>query len=87
LPRAGAASVWTTLGSFVPDKVTDPLFARSSLASLLTSALELAKQGKVEIRQDENFRPIYLRAVERDPVITEDKSKQDGDVNQNDTVN
>lgn len=66
LPRAGVASVWTTLGSFVPERVTDPLFARSSIASLLTSALELAKQGKVEIRQDDTFRPIYLRAVERE---------------------
>ena len=71
LPRAGTSSVWTTLNSFVPEKITDPLFARSSIASLLTSALELAKQGKVEIRQDENYRPIYLRAVEREPVITE----------------
>ncbi|HNS45333.1 MAG TPA: hypothetical protein PKH37_08910 [Alphaproteobacteria bacterium] len=71
LPKAGASSVWTTLTSFVPEKITDPLFARSSIASLLTSALELAKQGKVEIRQDDNFRPIYLRAVEREPVITE----------------
>jgi segregation and condensation protein A len=67
LPRAGVASVWTTLSSFVPERVTDPLFARSSIASLLTSALELAKQGKIELRQDESFRPIYLRAVEREP--------------------
>ena len=55
-------------------KLPDPLFAKSSIASLLTSALELAKQGKVEIRQDDTFRPIYLRAVERDPVITEGNS-------------
>ncbi len=71
LPRAGTASVWTTLHSFVPEQIKDPLFARSSIASLLTSALELAKQGKVEIRQDDTFRPIYLRAVEREPVVTE----------------
>ncbi|MDY0030127.1 MAG: ScpA family protein [Pseudobdellovibrionaceae bacterium] len=71
LPRAGNASVWTTLKSFIPEKISDPLFAKSSIASLLTSALELAKQGKVEIRQDDTFRPIYLRAVERDPVVTD----------------
>ncbi len=68
LPRAGVASIWTSLSSFVPEKIVDPLFARSSLASLLTSALELAKQGKIEIRQDDHFRPIYLRAVERVPL-------------------
>lgn len=71
LPKSGTASVWTTLTSFVPDKITDRLYARSSLASLLTSALELAKQGKVELRQDDNFRPIYLRAVEREPLTQE----------------
>lgn len=70
LPRAGVASVWTTLSSFVPERVTDPLFARSSIASLLTSALELAKQGKIELRQDDAFRPIYLRAVEREEIKT-----------------
>jgi segregation and condensation protein A len=75
LPRAGVASVWTTLTSFVPERVTDPLFARSSIASLLTSALELAKQGKVEIRQDDTFRPIYLRAVERDPLLEATEGK------------
>ncbi|MDD3021482.1 MAG: ScpA family protein [Alphaproteobacteria bacterium] len=75
LPRAGSASVWTTLHSFVPEQIKDPLFARSSIASLLTSALELAKQGKVEIRQDDTFRPIYLRAVERDPVITDNPTQ------------
>lgn len=68
LPRSGVASVWTTLSSFVPERITDPLFAKSSIASLLTSALELAKQGKVELRQDDTFRPIYLRAVEREPL-------------------
>ena len=87
LPRAGVASVWTTLGSFVPENVSNPLFARSSIASLLTSALELAKQGKVEIRQDDTFRPIYLRAVERDPVITDNQTSEQEKVEENVTVN
>ena len=82
LPRAGIASVWTTLNSFVPERVTDPLFARSSIASLLTSALELAKQGKVEIRQDDTFRPIYLRAVERDPLDSQPVHESSADTKQ-----
>lgn len=91
LPRAGVASVWTTLTSFVPEAVKDPLYARSSIASLLTSALELAKQGKVEIRQDDTFRPIYLRAVEREPLADEVKANEKSPVtteeNENVTVN
>ncbi len=62
LPRKGIHSVWTTLQSFMPEQIKDRLYARSSLASALTVGLELAKQGKVEIKQDGLFRPVYLRA-------------------------
>lgn len=62
LPTKGPWSAWTTLQSFVPENVKDRLYARSSLASCFTVGLELAKQGRVEIRQDGLFRPIYLRA-------------------------
>jgi segregation and condensation protein A len=62
LPRSGMQSVWTTLESFIPENVKDKLFGRSALASTLTASLELAKQGKLEIKQDGLFRPIYMRA-------------------------
>lgn len=69
LPKSGSASMWTTLSSFVPTPAADQegreLYTRSALASLLTSALELAKQGTLELRQDDHFRPIYLRTVEK----------------------
>lgn len=75
LPRNGPYSVWTTLDSFLPQKSEDKLFARSSLASLLTVTLELAKQGKIEVRQDGPFRPVYMRATTEkfDDVTMEDK--------------
>lgn len=68
LPKSGPHSVWTTLQSFMPDNIQDPLLMRSSLASTFTAGLELAKQGKVEIRQDGLFRPIYLRSANRPPL-------------------
>jgi segregation and condensation protein A len=71
LPKAGTTSNWTTLASFMPENIQDGLLRKSSIASLFTASLELAKQGKVEIRQEDNFRPIYLRAVEREPYIPE----------------
>lgn len=64
LPRKGMHSVWTTLESFIPEGVKDKLFGRSALASTLTAGLELAKQGKLEIKQDGLFRPIYMRGRE-----------------------
>ncbi len=63
LPRKGPWSVWTTLTSFIPEGVRDKLYVRSAMASCFTVGLELAKQGKVEIKQDGLFRPIYLRAA------------------------
>lgn len=64
LPRKGLNSVWTTLHSFLPENAGDKLYSRSVLASTFTAGLELAKQGKLEFRQDGLFRPIYMRACE-----------------------
>ncbi len=63
LPRKGMHTAWTTLESFIPEGIKNKLFGRSALASSLTAGLELAKQGKLEIKQDGLFRPVYLRAV------------------------
>ncbi|MCB1531024.1 MAG: segregation/condensation protein A [Rhodospirillales bacterium] len=71
LPRSGPYSAWATLQSFLPENIRDSLYFRSSLASTLTAGLELAKQGRVEIRQDGAFRPIYLRTSNRPPAVDE----------------
>lgn len=62
LPTKGMKTIWTTLQSFLPDDIQDTIYGRSALASTLTAGLELAKQGKLEIRQDAPFKPIYMRA-------------------------
>lgn len=69
LPKAGRTSVWATLESFMPEKTGNALYQRSSLASTLTAMLELAKQGKVEVRQDGLFRPVYMRGVLSDQEV------------------
>ncbi|QUT04477.1 segregation/condensation protein A [Sphingobium phenoxybenzoativorans] len=53
---------WTVLEAFLPEQVSGEM-RRSALASSFVAALELARQGKVDIRQDEIFSPIYLRAA------------------------
>lgn len=62
LPKKGAGTVWATLHSFVPEGIQDRLYGRSALASTFTAGLEMVKQGKLEIRQDGLFRPVYVRA-------------------------
>ncbi len=63
LPRQGMNSVWATLQSFLPEDLKDSLYGRSTLASTFTAGLELVKQGKLEVRQDGLFRPIYIRTL------------------------
>jgi segregation and condensation protein A len=75
LPRNGPFSVWTTLQSFMPQKVTDKLYFRSSMASLMTAGLELVKQGRMELKQDAPFRPIYMRAKEPTAAMTQDNEQ------------
>ncbi|EZP54705.1 MULTISPECIES: segregation and condensation protein A [Sphingomonas] len=52
---------WATLESFLPDG--SGRLRKSALASSFLAALELAKQGRVELRQQAPFAPLLLRAV------------------------
>jgi segregation and condensation protein A len=54
---------WARLESFLPEGAT-PALRRSALASSFVAALELARQGRVDIRQEGIFEPIFLRAGE-----------------------
>lgn len=58
----GLAVDWSTIESFVPGDATG-LYRRSALASSFLAALELAKQGRVELRQQSPFAPLYLKAA------------------------
>ena len=59
----GATVEWTTLARFLPPLLGEAVIDRSALASTLAAALELARQGKVMVRQTESFGPIYLRGI------------------------
>ncbi len=58
----GAAIDWTILESFLP-ATADPAYRKSALASSFVAALELARQGRLEIEQDGAFDDLYLRRV------------------------
>jgi segregation and condensation protein A len=61
---------------------------RSALASTFTAGLELAKQGKIELKQDGLFRPIYLRAMEHgvDNGMGDDSADATADAPEGETV-
>ncbi|MEC3948788.1 segregation and condensation protein A [Sphingobium sp. HWE2-09] len=58
----GAAIDWTALIAFLPPGLDAPK-AKSALASSFVAALELARQGRLEMQQDGIFAPLYLRAA------------------------
>lgn len=63
----GAVPGWRTLSSFLPrDLRHDPLLTRSALASTFAATLEMCKAGKLRIRQDGSFAPIFLRSAAED---------------------
>ena len=58
----GFAGTWTDISTYLPDGwAADPVRLRSATAATFAASLELAKEGKVELRQSDTFAPIQLR--------------------------
>jgi segregation and condensation protein A len=58
----GARLDWTRLEAFLPSHAS-PRLRRSALASSFLAALELARQGRVALRQAAPFAPLELKAL------------------------
>jgi segregation and condensation protein A len=58
----GRAIEWTVIERFLPE-TDDPQFRKSAMASSFVAALELARQGKLALKQDEAFAPLYIRSA------------------------
>lgn len=56
----GNAVEWTALQAFLP-ATADPAFRKSALASSFLAALELARQGRLMIAQDEAFAYVLVK--------------------------
>ncbi len=58
----GFAGEWTDIMSYLPEGWDmDPRRRRSSTAATFAATLELAKEGKIDIRQGDSFAPIQIR--------------------------
>jgi segregation and condensation protein A len=58
----GRVPDWRALTSFLPQELRGEVFRRSALAATFAATLELARSGRIELRQDRAFGPIYLRS-------------------------
>ncbi|MEO5374076.1 MAG: segregation/condensation protein A [Alphaproteobacteria bacterium] len=59
----GHVPEWTILSRFLPTGLRGRLLRRSALAATFLASLELARQGRLEVRQEGGpYSPIYLRS-------------------------
>jgi len=62
----GTVVGWAELAAWLPEEWKDaPQRRRSATAGSFAAALELVKAGRLELRQEAPFRPIYLKAIEQ----------------------
>ncbi len=58
----GTVVDWTILQKFLPEALEgDPTLTRSAVASTFVASLELAREGRIDLRQSEAFGPIFVR--------------------------
>ena len=57
----GAMDDWGRFDGWLAEYLADPAERASLIASSLTASLELAREGRLELRQERAFQPIYMR--------------------------
>lgn len=67
----GRVPNWRELSGFLPKELRGEVFRRSAVAATFAAALELARSGRIELRQDRAFGPIYLRSAGPAPLHAE----------------
>jgi segregation and condensation protein A len=60
----GAQADWTAFDSFLLETCVASDMRRSARASTFAASLELAREGKIEMRQEKAFAPIWLRSMD-----------------------
>jgi len=63
----GRLPEWRSLMSFLPPAPGEGLVRRSAIAATFAATLELVRSGKMQLRQDAAFGPIYLRSPPEGP--------------------
>ena len=58
----GQMPEWRSLMSFLPHITGGGLVWRSAIAATFAASLELTRSGRIQLRQDAPFGPIYLRS-------------------------
>lgn len=59
----GHVPEWRELSGFLPEELRGEVYRRSAVAATFAASLELARAGRIELRQDRPFGPLYLRSA------------------------
>jgi len=65
----GEMNDWGRLDQWLIEYLVEPEKRRSVVASTFSASLEMVREGTVEIRQEDAFRPIYMRRAAREEEI------------------
>lgn len=65
----GDVPEWTALEHYLLRYMTDPSERVTAIASAFAASLELVREGKMEIRQEAAFQPIYMRRGPKHSVL------------------
>ena len=57
----GDSPEWTMLQQFLPTGLQSPMDVRSATASHFVASLELAREGLLRLRQDNQYAPLYMK--------------------------
>lgn len=57
----GVMNDWGTFDVWLAEYLAEPGMRRSVTASSFTASLELVREGLIELRQEQAFKPIYMR--------------------------
>ncbi len=58
----GRVPDWTTLAAFLPPELRDDVSVRSAVASMFAAALEMTRAGRLQLRQEQMFGPIFVKS-------------------------
>lgn len=56
---------WVSLFMFLPGGIKEKIVKRSAVASTFGGALEMVKRGLIQLQQEKNYAPIYIRRPEK----------------------
>lgn len=63
---------WQVLDSFLYEYIPTAEERRTALASAFAASLEMVREGQLDIKQQEPFAPIYLRAHHKTNMVNQD---------------